>query len=121
VIWCVSSTATEPVHAVTEIKSLRSAVTMRSDSTNNIINIEDDNNYDDDGDDNDNLSTHTYVHIYNKHYFQCHKIVSYIVVDLHMGKLIICVLNHACYSRVWLFLSSHLAYYVRERHYVVFC
>jgi hypothetical protein len=63
------------IHAVTEIESLRGAIIMQSGSTNNKINIEDD----DDDDDNDNLSAHTYAHIYNKHYFQCHKIVQIVI------------------------------------------
>ena len=59
---------------------------MRSGSTNDKINIEGDNDYDDGDDDNDNLSAHTYIHIYNKNYFDCHKIVSYIFVDFHIWK-----------------------------------
>jgi hypothetical protein len=121
-IWCLSSTTTKPVHAVTEIRSLRGAIIMRSGSNNNKINIEVDNDYDDDDDeDDDNLSAHTFVHIYNNNYFQCHKVVRYIVVDLRMEKLINCVLNFVCYSSVWFLLSSHLTYYIRERHYIIFC
>ena len=96
---------------------------MRSGSTNNKINIEDDNDFDDDDDDDNNFSAHTFVHIHNKNHFQCHKIVSYIVADLRvrMEKPINCVINLVYYSRVWFFLSSHLTYYIRERHDIIFC
>jgi len=97
---------------VTEIKSLRGAVILRSGSTNDKINVEDDNDYDDDDDD-DNLSAPIFLHIHNKNYFQCHKIISYIVVDLQMEKLINCVLNRMCVCvsltcMVFPPLSSHI-------------